>query len=245
MNLQRIRKGILLVSLLLLPVTFFYLSPVLIIQGAASGILTGSAIIFTFLFFFSLFFGRVWCGWICPFGSLQDLAADVQPKKVLNPWINRFRYGFFLIWILMIGYLFLQAGGIVSVEPSYQTTGGLSVAGPMELTVYIVVILIIVLIALIVGRRGMCHLLCPISVIMMIGRKIRNIIGLPAVQLNAEKERCIHCGKCTKNCSQSLDVASMVEEDRLEQPECILCGVCADVCPKDVLHLGFNRPGRK
>ncbi len=244
MNQQKIRRLILLISLLLLPVTFFYLSPVLIIEGAASGIFTGSAIIFTFIFLFSLIGGRLWCGWICPFGSLQDLAQDIQGKRVTNPWIDRFRYGLFVLWILMLFAFFIRAGGITSIEPFYQTTNGLSVAGPVELTVFIVILFIITAIALIVGRRGMCHLFCPISVLMIVGRKIRNAIGLPAVQLTAQSENCISCGHCTKKCSQSLDVLSMVEQGHMEQAECILCGACIDACPRDVIRFSFGRPVR-
>jgi len=244
MNQQKIRRLILLISLLLLPVTFFYLSPVLIIEGAASGIFTGSAIIFTFIFLFSLIGGRLWCGWICPFGSLQDLAQDIQGKRVTNPWIDRFRYGLFVLWIIMLVAFFIRAGGITSIEPFYQTTNGLSVAGPVELTVFIVILFIITAIALIVGRRGMCHLFCPISVLMIVGRKIRNAIGLPAVQLIAQSENCISCGHCTKKCSQSLDVLSMVELGHMEQAECILCGACIDACPRDVIRFSFGRPVR-
>ncbi|MCA1915192.1 4Fe-4S binding protein [Methanospirillum hungatei] len=245
MNQQKIRRLILLISFLLLPVTFFYLSPVLIIEGAASGIVTGSAIIFTFIFLFSLIGGRLWCGWICPFGSLQDLAREVQGKRVTNPWIDRFRYGLFVLWILMLLAFFIRAGGITSIEPFYQTTNGLSVAGPIELTVFIVILFIITAIALFLGRRGMCHLFCPISVLMIVGRKIRNAIGLPGLQLTAHSEDCISCGRCTKECSQSLDVLSMVEQGRMEQAECILCGACIDACPKDVIRFSFGRPDRK
>ncbi len=121
MNLQKIRRLILLISLLLLPVTLFYLSPVLIIEGAAYGIFTGSAIIFTCIFLFSLIGGRLWCGWVCPFGSLQDLAWNIQGKRVINPWIDRFRYGLFVLWILMLIALFIRAGGITSIEPKTKT----------------------------------------------------------------------------------------------------------------------------
>lgn len=245
MNLQKLRRLILLFSLLLLPVTLFYLSPVLIIEGAVSGIFAGSAIIFTLIFLLSLFAGRIWCGWICPFGSLQDLSREVQGKRVTNPWINRFRYGLFVIWILMLFALFIKAGGILSVEPFYQTTGGLSITSPQELIMYTGLALGITAIALIVGRRGMCHLFCPISVLMIVGRKIRNVIGLPALQLVANPENCISCGRCTKECSQSLDVFSMVEEKQMEQAECILCGACIDVCPRDVIRFSFGRPEKK
>ncbi|HWQ65863.1 MAG TPA: 4Fe-4S binding protein [Methanospirillum sp.] len=242
MKRQQFRSLVLLISLLLLPVFFFYLSPVLILEGASSGIVTGSALVFAFIFFFSLFCGRIWCGWICPFGSLQDKTTEIRDTRITNPWFDRFRYLFFVGWFGLLIGLFAQAGGILSVDPFYETTGGLSVAGPLELIIYTAIILLIVVVTVVVGRRGMCHLFCPISVIMIIGRRLRNIIGLPAFQLTADEPRCIRCGRCTRECSQSLDVLRMVEEDKMEQQECILCGVCVDSCPKKVIHLGFGRP---
>ncbi|HOL41507.1 MAG TPA: 4Fe-4S binding protein, partial [Methanospirillum sp.] len=137
---------------------------------------------------------------------------------------------------------FIRAGGISSVEPFYRTTNGLSVTGPVELTVFIVILFLITGIALLIGRRGMCHLFCPISVLMIVGRKIRNMAGLPAIQLVADSEDCIRCGRCTRECSQSLDVLSMVEQNRMEQAECILCGACIDVCPKNIIRFSFGRP---
>lgn len=42
MKRQNIRKLILIISMLLFPVTIWYMSPYLIIQGAMEGIVTGS-----------------------------------------------------------------------------------------------------------------------------------------------------------------------------------------------------------
>jgi hypothetical protein len=62
---QRIRKGIILVTFLLLPAIFYYFSPYLIIMGASEGIISGSFIVFAVLFLSSLFLGRGFCGWFC------------------------------------------------------------------------------------------------------------------------------------------------------------------------------------
>jgi polyferredoxin len=60
---QRLRKFLALVSFLLFPVTIYYLSPVLPLQGAAEGVLVGSLILFGLLFLASLVAGRAFCGW--------------------------------------------------------------------------------------------------------------------------------------------------------------------------------------
>ncbi len=59
---QRIRKGIVLFSFLIFPVTMNFLSPYVIIDGAMNGILNGSAVMFGLMFVSALFLGRAWCG---------------------------------------------------------------------------------------------------------------------------------------------------------------------------------------
>ncbi|MGC9357108.1 MAG: 4Fe-4S binding protein, partial [Anaerolineae bacterium] len=68
---QRIRKGLLFLSLLLFPITLYYFSPALIIQGASEGVINGSFIVFGLMLLGALFVGRLWCGWACPAGALQ------------------------------------------------------------------------------------------------------------------------------------------------------------------------------
>lgn len=71
MERQNVRKLILIISMLLFPLTIWYMSPYLIIQGATKGIVTGSFIVFLLMLLGALFFGRLFCGWICPMGGMQ------------------------------------------------------------------------------------------------------------------------------------------------------------------------------
>lgn len=57
MNRQNIRKLLLIISLLLFPITIWYMSPYLIIQGAMEGIITGSFVVFTCMLLGSIFAG--------------------------------------------------------------------------------------------------------------------------------------------------------------------------------------------
>jgi Pyruvate/2-oxoacid:ferredoxin oxidoreductase delta subunit len=75
---------------------------------------------------------------------------------------------------------------------------------------------------------------------MILGRKLRNLFGWPALRLEAEMTRCVNCKKCTQNCPMSLDVNGMVQKSAMEHSECVLCGTCVDVCPKDAIHYSFS-----
>ena len=67
---QRVRRLALLVSFLLFPITIFYFSPVLIIEGALEGVVVASALVFTIQFLLALVVRRAWCGWACAAGPM-------------------------------------------------------------------------------------------------------------------------------------------------------------------------------
>ena len=84
MKRQQFRKGLTYFSFLLYPITMFYFSPYLIISAASEGLASGSFIIFTSLFISSLFFGRAFCGWMCPGAGMQNPLIDMKvvTKKI-------------------------------------------------------------------------------------------------------------------------------------------------------------------
>jgi ferredoxin-type protein NapH len=237
---QRIRKGLLLVSFLLLPITLYYFSPVLIIQGAAEGILNGSAIVFGLMFLSALFFGRLWCGWACPAGALQEFAEPVNRRRTPGGKFNWIKWAIWVPWILLIAVSVVQAGGYRTVDPFYQLEGGVTVVQPYWFMIYYIVIAVFLALALIFGRRAGCHTICWMAPFMIIGRWIRNLVRWPALRLVADPDNCSDCQTCTRNCPMSLDVNGMVQQGDMEDGECILCGNCVDGCPKDAIRYSFS-----
>jgi len=85
---QKIRKAIILISFLLLPITINYCSPYLMIEGASQGIIAGSFITFALFFLVSLFLGRAFCAWVCPAGSVQEWCFAVNDKEARGGRFN-------------------------------------------------------------------------------------------------------------------------------------------------------------
>jgi polyferredoxin len=98
---QRIRKTLIILSFVLLPATFAYISCPIITQGASVGIVTGGLVLFILLFVSSLFLGRLWCGWLCPAGGLQEIYFDINNKPVIAGKLNRLKYIIFLAVIFI------------------------------------------------------------------------------------------------------------------------------------------------
>jgi polyferredoxin len=237
---QTIRKWILILSFVLLPVTLVYISPLIILMGAAEGVATGSMLLFIANFFLSLLVARLWCGWLCPMGAWQEICSPVMKHTVQDGWRNAVKYLVTALWLALLAVLFFSAGGIRTVNPFYATDNGLSITSFAPLIVVIVIFAIIFAIAFFMGRRGFCHVFCPVAALMIAGRKIRNLLGWPALGLSADATRCIDCNRCTKECPMGLDVHGMVHDEKMENAECILCASCADSCPKGAITYGLK-----
>ncbi|MBN1193834.1 MAG: 4Fe-4S binding protein [Methanomicrobiaceae archaeon] len=228
---QRIRKGLIFLSFMLYPVTFAYISCPIITEGASMGIVTGGLIVFFLLFIGSLFAGRVWCGYVCPSGGLQEIYRCAYDRPLRTRKLDMLKYLVFLGIFGSLFYAAYTAGGFSAIDLFYRTESGISIAAPGGVASFLGPVVVITVFALIFGRRGFCHTFCPIAVMLIIGRKIRNLFGWPALHLEAEKESCIDCRKCSEACPMTLDVNKMVREEKMEQTDCILCGSCVDICP--------------
>lgn len=241
MNRQKIRKTLIFISFLLFPVTIYYFSPILIIQGASEGVIVGSFITFTVLFIISLVLARGFCGWACPAAGLQRLCFMVNDKPARGGRFNWIKYGIWVPWLSLIAITAISAGGFHSVEPFYQTFNGISVHNLQSLVILLIFVGLIAALSLTLGRRAFCHYGCWMAPFMIVGTKIKDSIGWPSLHLRADREKCINCKTCSKSCPMSLDVNGMVQKGSMKNSECILCGTCVDGCPEGVISYSFER----
>lgn len=233
---QKIRKTLLIVSFLLFPVTIWYFSPYLIIQAASEHIINGSFIVFTCMLVFSMFFGRVWCGYFCPAGGLQECLFMCKPDPAKQGWRNRIKYVIWVLWMIAVVVTFILGKNDLTIDPFYMTDHGISISGIYNYVIYYGVIMLLVLPALIHGKRASCHYICWMAPFMVIGSTLGRILHLPQIHIEADRNACIECGQCNRACPMGLDVKSMVSEgNNAKCTECIQCGACIDSCPKKVL----------
>jgi polyferredoxin len=237
---QIIRKTLLIISFLLFPLTIYYLSPYVIIHAIAEGIMAGSFVVFIAMAVGSIFFGRIFCGWVCPAGGLQEIVMIANNKRNKGKWRKWIKYLIWAPWVGIIAALGIKAGGIKEVDFLYQTWNGISISEPKGYIIYYVVLVIILLFALIGGRRSFCHSVCWMAPFMQLGILLRKVLHIPGLKLTAESENCISCKQCSAKCVMSLDVMEMVKTGKVESLDCTLCGECIDTCPKKVIHFGFD-----
>ncbi|RKD29260.1 4Fe-4S binding protein [Lacrimispora algidixylanolytica] len=232
---QRIRKGILAFSVLMFPLTFFFLSPYVIVLSATTGVINGSAMVFGFLLLCSILFSRIYCGWICPGGAVQDLISGANKRNWNSKGKNLSKYIIWAVWFSFILFLWIKhrplKGEFLYL---YQMDG-------QYMMIYAIVMTIIYLFTISTGRRGMCHSLCWMAPFMVIGETISDFLHIPRFRLKPNPDSCVSCKKCTKECPMGLDVSHMVKSGNMDSKECISCLACVDICPKQAIGFGISK----
>jgi ferredoxin-type protein NapH len=230
---QQIRKAVIIFTFLSFPITMNFLSPYIVVRGASSGALSGSFLLFGFLFVSSLAAGRAWCGWACPVAGIQECMFLSRARRVRKG--NWTKWLIWVPWVGLLAFAAIRAGGLTRLEPFLLTEGGISIREPWMFINYFLVIFVLLALSLAVGKRSFCHHLCWMAPFMIIGTRVEKALRIPSLRLRAEP------GKCTKGCPMSLEVQAMVEKGNMFNDECILCGECVDGCPKGVIRYTFTR----
>lgn len=240
MKRQRLRKLILIASLLLFPITLYYFSPALIINAGLNGIVNGSFIVFVLMFLLSIPFGRLFCAYFCPAGGLQECAFAVNESKPRQGWRNYIKYIIWIIWMLVVVFCYFRNDKIVAVDFLFETENGISVSSVQSYIIYYGIICLIFIPSVLFGKRTFCHYFCWMAPFMVLGTNFRKSLHLPGLYIRIKAEdRCISCSKCNKACPMGIDVMNEMKNNGIKNSECIQCGACIDNCTRNLLSYGM------
>jgi glutamate synthase (NADPH/NADH) small chain len=181
----------------------------------------------TLTFFLSLvlvlLFGRrAVCSWNCPcVGTRDTMGAAFRKETIKTETAWKFRH---LKWALTIFYFALF---IIVLLPFSKAKPAIDAFFGVIGVIYFTSFLFIPL----TGNRNWCRWLCPYG--QTFG--VLNKVGF--YKIKAEREKCIACGKCTKECDMGIPVQQLVEtKGEVNVPDCVGCGRCVTNCPKGVLE---------
>lgn len=197
-----------------------------------------------FLMVLGALWGRLVCGWLCPFGLVQDLIYKIpflKKKKQLpmESYLKKLKYGILAVFVILLPLLAVDVTGIGDpwfckyICPAGTLMAGLpllaanaalrSAAG--WLFAWKAAILAAVLLLSLRVCRPFCRYLCPLGALYGFMNKSS------FYRLVLDKDRCIGCGKCEEACD--LNIPVLTHQNSME---CIRCGDCKNACPTGALH---------
>ncbi|MEQ8184428.1 4Fe-4S binding protein [Marinobacter salarius] len=179
-------------------------------------------ILWTYTFISLFVWGRgLFCGWLCPFGALQEMAAWLGEKlkfrqvKVPEKWHRRLILLKYPILLVLVGTAFYSlelAEKLVEVEP-FKTGITLIFVRYWPFVAYAVGLLVVGMFI----HKFYCRYLCPLGAGLAVLGKLRLFNWLDRVEL---------CGKPCQHCKNSCGINAIHKDGRIDYNECIQCLEC-------------------
>ena len=187
------------------------------------------------------------CGFLCPFGLIQDLLHKIPFFKKIRTFrgdklLRKLKYVIFLVFVILLPLFLTDVMGQGApyfcklICPAGTLEGGLplvllnkgmrSAIGWLYLwknTILLVTVLLSILI-----YRPFCKYLCPLGAFYSVFNKVS------VFRYRIDTEKCVHCGKCASACQMGVNPVETPNSS-----ECIRCGRCRQACPKDAISCGF------
>jgi ferredoxin len=202
----------------------------------------------------SVVFGRAWCGWICPVGTMLDV---LPARKKTSGWMRSplWRFGKYGVLALVVGSAVLGSLAPMVLDPITIATRplqellmpyvgsdalGMSVGADLGRTGLAAVAflslapLAAVLAMNLMGRRSWCRTLCPLGALL-------GLVSLaPGIRRFVDTDACTSCGRCARGCP-TLAI-SKEESFSSSAADCVVCMKCSDTCPTEAIHFLWRSP---
>lgn len=203
-----------------------------------------------FLILLGVLLGRFICGFLCPFGWLQELLHKIPGKKLstkkLKP-LTYLKYAILLLAVVLLPAIVVNDLGMGDpffckyICPQGVLEGAIPLAAVNEgirsalgsLFNWKLAILIVVVVLSVLFYRPFCKWICPLGAFYALMNKV-SLLGI-----KVDEHKCVSCGKCARVCKMDVDVTKTPNHT-----ECIRCGKCITACPTDAIkfNYGFEMP---
>jgi polyferredoxin/Pyruvate/2-oxoacid:ferredoxin oxidoreductase delta subunit len=230
---------------------FFLLDPLVtfVAMFSAQTILFSSLAVSCLVLLLTIVFGRFFCGWICPLGTMIDIfdwftkgVPKKQPNSSLKIKLRLIKFGILIFTLIAAGLSFqfiyffdpivimTRFAGMVLIPVAHSLShqAPFAVQHSIQFIFYVIGILSLSLFS----KRFWCRVICPLGALFgLIGRF--SIFGF-------YRTACKGCPRCHRHCPTGS--ISEAKHQKTKPEECVRCYNCLSVCPTSSLKFGLKQP---
>ena len=183
--------------------------------------------ILAFIALISIVGNKLFCGWNCPIGAVQELLHRIplpNKLKIKLPFkiTNTVRIVFFLLFLAV---LFLTGASLYEYVNPFEF-----LRWDMELVV--IPAFLITFIGAVFIFRPFCYLICPLGLMTWL------LEPLAITRIRVDKKKCTMCLRCVHQ-SPCPSVQAVLDGRRV-RPDCHACGICLHTCPENALKFDHS-----
>ena len=203
--------------------------------------------IFGILLLYGFLLGRWICGFLCPFGLIQELLHKIKTPKIKKGKLTRilsyFKYVVLVVFCVISPLMYMlrdfplpafckyicPAGtleGAIGLLSNQVNESSFRMLGPLFTWKFL--LMVSFLVGAVFIYRIFCRFLCPLGALYGLFNKI-SMFGI-----KLEKSKCTDCGRCISTCKMDIR--------HVGDAECISCGECINVCPTKAITWKGSKP---
>lgn len=195
----------------------------------------GNIVVLLFVLLLTLFFRRVFCGYICPIGALSEFVGYIARKMhfkqlrfsaKVERCLGAVKY---FVFVLVVYFTAVKSSLVFRDYSPCATL--ISIDDDIKNTAYAA--FAVFLVASFLVSLPFCRWLCPFAVV----QNIVSRFGLTKIERDTDS--CIDCGKCSRACPMNIDVAKI---ESVDSANCLSCFDCVSACPVGNTKSEKNNP---
>jgi polyferredoxin len=198
------------------------------------------------IFLLTLIGPKLFCGWVCPVGAVQELIAMLADKLGIKRNQFSFTVAQAVRLLIFILFIFLSATAVIhgvfegrtyaiSMYDYFNPFHGMEFGANENLMGYLIHYLPFLLTVVFAFKyyRPFCHFVCPI------GLYTHFLEQIAIFRITFKKNTCTNCNICVKK-TPCTAIPEIMKEATL-RPDCFACNDCIEKCPENSFEIGIKR----